>query len=77
MRRHSWKDSGVTVGSNVHGAHPDRSIERCAWCATERVPDLGAKTLYLYRGGRAEVNNKPVPPDRWSGYIVIPRCVER
>lgn len=71
MQRHSWKRTESQRG--FHG------IERCAHCDTERVRDPSTKTLYLYRGGRATHQGKPLQADRWAGYIagVIPRCVER
>lgn len=72
MRRHSWKNTESQIGFDV--------VERCTHCHTERVSDKSTKTLFLYRGGKALVNNKAMPQDgRWQGFIagVVPQCVER
>lgn len=72
MRRHSWKTTESQRGFDA--------TERCVHCGTERVSDPSTKTLYEYRGGRAEQpNRKPLPDDRWVAFLagVIPRCVER
>ena len=68
MKRHSWKRTDTQVGFSA--------VERCGHCNTERVRDSSAKTLYVYRGGQAAMGLKPVP-DRWTGYIGVPQCVER
>jgi hypothetical protein len=68
MKRHSWKSTESQGDFYV--------VERCAHCFTERVRDGGSKTLYVYRGGQAAMGLKPVP-DRWTGYIGVPQCVER
>lgn len=72
MRRHKW-----TATESQRGFDP---IERCTHCATERVSDPSTKTLYEYRGGKAQQpNRKPLPEDKWTAFIagVIPQCVER
>jgi hypothetical protein len=68
MKRHSWESTESQRGFDA--------IERCAHCGTERVGDTGSKTLYVYRGGQATMGPKTVP-DRWTGYIGVPQCVER
>lgn len=67
--RHAWK---ATESQGADGA----SIQRCAHCDTERMPDSHAKSLFLYRGGRAlPPNGKPLT-DAWHAYRagVIPKC---
>lgn len=79
MKRHSWKDTGVKpeVQEYPDGTDPEFNIERCSHCDTERVRERGSTTLYLYRGGRARVGRGVVSAAGWSGYTVIPQCVER
>ena len=79
MRRHSWKDTGARVEAKEYpdGTDPGGVIERCAHCDTERTREHGSRTLYLYRGGKATAGRGVVSADGWSGYTVIPQCVER
>ena len=79
MRRHSWCSSGFCVEARKYpgGTVPGGAIERCVHCDTERTRERGSRTLYLYRGGMATVGRGTVSADGWSGYTVIPQCVER
>lgn len=79
MRRHSWKNTGVHPEVKMYpdGTDPAFTIDRCDHCKTERVPERGSKTLYLYRGGKAVAGRAVVPADGWHGYTIIPQCVGR
>jgi hypothetical protein len=79
MRRHSWSDTGrrPEVAGYPNGTDPESTIDSCDHCGTERVRERGSKTLYLYRGGKAVAGRGTIPKDGWSGYTVIPKCVER
>lgn len=78
MMRHKWTDTpnaGWVVDTKVRKGH---RIQRCAHCDTERVRDPATKSLFLYRGGRATINGKPLG-GIWSAFKagVIPRCVDK
>jgi hypothetical protein len=79
VKRHLWQDNGVRVEAAEYpnGTEPGGVVERCIHCDTERTRERGSKTLYLYRGGRATVGRGAVSADGWSGYTVVPQCVER
>jgi len=80
MRRHSWSSTGRKADSPddiAQFADSAFDVEVCRHCRTERVADRGYRSLFLYRGGEAIAGRRSIPPDRWCGYTVIPKCVER
>lgn len=68
--RHYW-----SIRAGIYG---NFSVFRCSRCKTERVPDSGTKSLYLYRLGNAKTPNGKPLGEAWAAFKagVVPKCVK-
>ncbi|HZI08137.1 MAG TPA: hypothetical protein VEZ71_29225 [Archangium sp.] len=67
--RHRWEETLSQANGNP--------VERCMHCRTERTPDPGTRSLFLYRRGSAIPPSKKPLGEAWSAFKAgaVPKCI--